>query len=168
MPGSPAFFALDTSSLPWELRENPHLPAPIFRKVLHTDPETGVFFQLVRYPRGVVNPDHTHPCAHAMYVLDGTLLTHKERHADGSVHAPAGPVTFTQTLDATAVVIALQKAGKWTDEPTVTLEPLTPVPRKGAEDTHAARARESAERAKMSYKRILLTIVPRSGPSPLR
>ena len=63
---------------------------------------------------------------------------------------------------------ALQKAGKWTDEPTVTLEPLTPVPRKGAENTHAARARESAERAKMSYKRILLTIVPRSGPSPLR
>ena len=34
MPDSPAFFALDTNSLPWERRENPYLPAPIFRKVL--------------------------------------------------------------------------------------------------------------------------------------
>lgn len=42
MPDSLEFFAVDTNSLPWEKRENPHLPAPIFRKVLHTDPETGV------------------------------------------------------------------------------------------------------------------------------
>jgi quercetin dioxygenase-like cupin family protein len=72
---------------------NPHLPAPIFRKVLHTDPETGVFFQLVRYPRGIVNPCHTHPCAHAMYVLEGTLVTHCGRHGPGAfVWFPEGEV----------------------------------------------------------------------------
>ncbi|HZK82712.1 MAG TPA: hypothetical protein VFC46_16630, partial [Humisphaera sp.] len=64
-----AYFAVDTNALPWEERINPNLPAAIYRKILHTDPETGVFFQIVRYPAGVVNPSHTHPCAHAIYVL---------------------------------------------------------------------------------------------------
>jgi len=87
------FFALDANALAWEQRVNPHLPAPIFRKVLHTDPETGVFFQIVKYPKGVVNPSHTHPCAHAIYVLEGTLVTHKGRFGAGSfVWFPEGEV----------------------------------------------------------------------------
>lgn len=110
MPDSPGFFALDTSTLPWERRENPHLPAPIFRKVMHTDSETGVFFQLVRYPKGVVNPDHTHPCAHAMYVLDGTLLTHKGRFGPGSfVWFPEGEVMHhgaTTEGDVTVLLVS--------------------------------------------------------------
>jgi tyrosinase len=93
---------------------------------------------------------------------------HKERHADGTVHPAHGPVTFTQSLDATAILITLRKAGEWTDEPTVTLEPVTPVPPNGAEEEHAARARRSAERAQISYKRVLLTIAPRSDAAPLR
>jgi quercetin dioxygenase-like cupin family protein len=84
MTAADSFFALDTNNLPWEVRTNPHLPAPIFRKVLHTDAETGVFFQLVRYPSGVVNPNHTHPCAHAMFVLEGTLVTHRGEFGPGS------------------------------------------------------------------------------------
>jgi quercetin dioxygenase-like cupin family protein len=88
-----AYFALDTNALPWEQRTNSHLPAPIFRKVLHTDAETGVFFQIVRYPAGVINPSHTHPCAHAIYVLEGTLVTHKGRYAPGAfVWFPQGEV----------------------------------------------------------------------------
>ena len=87
------YFALDANALAWEPRINPHLPATIFRKVLHTDPETGVFFQLVRYPRGVVNPSHTHPCAHAIYVLEGTLITHKGTYGPGTfVWFPEGEV----------------------------------------------------------------------------
>src|SRR5665213_2479047 len=78
-----AYFAVDTNALPWEERINPNLPAAIYRKILHTDPETGVFFQIVRYPAGVVNPSHTHPCAHAIYVLEGTLVTHKGRYGPG-------------------------------------------------------------------------------------
>ena len=87
------YFALDANALPWEQRTNPHLPAPILRKVLHTDAETGVFFQLVRYPRGVINPAHTHPCAHAIYVLEGTLVTHRGSHGPGAfVWFPEGEV----------------------------------------------------------------------------
>jgi len=90
---NPRYFALDANALPWEPRINPHLPATIFRKVLHTDAETGVFFQLVRYPRGVVNPSHTHPCAHAIYVLEGTLITHKGTYGPGTfVWFPEGEV----------------------------------------------------------------------------
>jgi quercetin dioxygenase-like cupin family protein len=90
---TPDYFALDVNAVAWEPRTNPHLPATIFRKVLHTDEETGVFFQLVRYPRGVVNPSHTHPCAHAIYVLEGTLVTHKGQHGPGTfVWFPEGEV----------------------------------------------------------------------------
>ena len=90
---TPAYFALDSHALPWETRTDPHLPAPIYRKVLHTDPETGVFFQLVRYPRGVMNPSHTHPCAHAIYVLEGTLVTHRGSYGPGAfVWFPEGEV----------------------------------------------------------------------------
>ena len=88
-----AYFALDSNALPWEERINPHLPAAIFRKVLHTDAETGVFFQLVRYPRGVINPGLTHPCALAIYVLEGTLVTHRGHFGPGTfVWFPDGEV----------------------------------------------------------------------------
>jgi quercetin dioxygenase-like cupin family protein len=91
--GSGGFFALDANAMAWETRMNAHLPAPLYRTVLHTDPETGVFFQIVRYPRGVINPSNTHPCAHAMYVLDGTLVTHQGRYGAGSfVWFPEGEV----------------------------------------------------------------------------
>jgi len=93
MTDTAGFFALDTSTLAWEPRTNPHLAATIFRKLLHTDPHTGALFQIVRYPRGVVNPNHTHPCAHALYVLEGTLVTHKGHFPPGSfVWFPEGEV----------------------------------------------------------------------------
>lgn len=104
------FFALDATTLPWEQRMNPHLPAPIFRKVLHTDPETGVFFQIVKYPKGVINPSHTHPCAHAIYVLEGTLVTHKGRFGVGSfVWFPEGEVMShgaTAEADVTVLLVS--------------------------------------------------------------
>jgi quercetin dioxygenase-like cupin family protein len=107
MTASTGFFALDTQDLPWELRENPNLPAPIFRKLLHTDAETGALFQVVRYPRGVVNPDHTHPCAHAMYVLEGTLVTHKGRFGPGAfVWFPEGEIMqHGATADGDVIVL---------------------------------------------------------------
>ena len=46
-------------------------------KTCITDPETGMEVRLVRYPKGFVNPLHTHNCAHGMYVLEGTLQTHE-------------------------------------------------------------------------------------------
>lgn len=76
--------AVAASSLPWEERFNEKLGVPLYRKNLFSDPETGIEIRLVRYPAGVINPRHTHPCAHGMYVLEGTLVTHEGRFGTGS------------------------------------------------------------------------------------
>jgi hypothetical protein len=34
MTDDAGFFAIDANEMPWEPRDNPHLPATIFRKVL--------------------------------------------------------------------------------------------------------------------------------------
>ena len=49
--------------------------------------------RLVRYPAGLVNPAHTHPCGHGLYVLEGDLVTHKGTFGPGSfVWFPEGEV----------------------------------------------------------------------------
>jgi len=49
--------------------------------------------RLVRYPKGVINVGHTHPCAHGMQVLDGNLVTHKGVYGSGTfVWFPEGEV----------------------------------------------------------------------------
>ncbi len=74
---------IDPSVLPWEERFNEKLGRAIFRKDLIRDPDTGMEIRLVRYPAGLINTRHTHPCAHGMYVLEGTLVTHVGRHGPG-------------------------------------------------------------------------------------
>jgi len=85
---------IDTQGLPWEERFNEKLGRALYRKNLITDPETGMEVRLVRYPAGVINVRHTHPCAHGMYVLEGTLVTHAGRHGPEvrieDVHRGAG------------------------------------------------------------------------------
>lgn len=101
-----SFFALDTSQMPWEERFNEKLGRALFRKTLYTDSETGMEIRLVRYPAGVVNPSHTHPCAHGMYVLEGTLVTHKGRFGPGSfVWFPEGEVMEHGASPAGDVVV---------------------------------------------------------------
>ncbi len=80
---NPKLLAIDTNSLPWEKRPNEKIGRDLFRKNLMEDPETGMEVRLVRYPSGVVNPRHTHPCAHGMYVLEGTLVTHDGQYGPG-------------------------------------------------------------------------------------
>jgi len=77
------FFAVDTAQLPWEPRFNDKLGLNLFRKSLYTDPDNGMEIRLVRYPAGVINPLHTHPCGHGMYVLEGQLVTHKGTFGPG-------------------------------------------------------------------------------------
>ena len=85
--------AVDANSLPWEERFNERIGRALFRKNLFTDPETGMEIRLVRYPAGIINPAHTHPCGHGMYVLEGTLVTHAGTFASGSfVWFPEGEV----------------------------------------------------------------------------
>jgi len=88
-----SFYALDVASMPWAERFNEKLGRALLRKDLYTDPESGMEIRLVRYPAGVVNPAHTHPCGHGMYVLEGTLVTHKGRFGPGTfVWFPEGEV----------------------------------------------------------------------------
>src|ERR1700683_5389714 len=64
-----SLIAIDTAALPWEERFNDKLGRALYRKNLITDPDTGMEVRLVRYPAGVINVRHPHPCAHGMYVL---------------------------------------------------------------------------------------------------
>jgi quercetin dioxygenase-like cupin family protein len=76
--------AIDTQVLPWEERFNEKLGRALYRKNLIIDPDTGMEVRLVRYPAGVINVRHTHPCAHGMYVLEGTLVTQAGRYGPGA------------------------------------------------------------------------------------
>jgi quercetin dioxygenase-like cupin family protein len=80
---SPKLTAVNALTLPWEQRFNEKIGKSLYRKNLIEDPETGMEIRLVRYPAGIVNPSHTHPCAHGMYVLEGTLVTHDGRYGPG-------------------------------------------------------------------------------------
>ena len=77
-------FAVDTNAIPWEERPNERIGRSLYRKNLIEDATTGMEIRLVRYPAGIVNPWHTHPCAHGMYVLEGTLVTHQGNFGPGS------------------------------------------------------------------------------------
>lgn len=89
----PTLTAIDSNAQPWEERPNEKVGRSLYRKNLFTDPETGMEIRLVRYPAGAVNPSHTHPCAHGMYVLEGKLKTHDGEFGPGSfVWFPEGSV----------------------------------------------------------------------------
>ena len=87
------FFAINTLEQPWEERFNEKIGKALFRKMLYTDSETGGEIRLVKYPAGIINPSHTHPCGHGMYVLEGTLVTHNGSFGPGTfVWFPEGEV----------------------------------------------------------------------------
>ena len=87
------FVTVDTGAMPWEERPNERIGRPLYRRSLFADPETGVMIRLVRYPAGVLNPSHTHPCGHGMYVLEGRLVTHRGVYGPGTfVWFPEGEV----------------------------------------------------------------------------
>jgi quercetin dioxygenase-like cupin family protein len=99
--------AFDTAALPWEERFNEKIGRPLYRKNLIEDPDTGMEIRLVRYPAGVINPLHTHPCGHGMYVLDGRLRTNAGTFGPGSfVWFPEGAqMEHGATSDADVTVL---------------------------------------------------------------
>jgi quercetin dioxygenase-like cupin family protein len=101
------FLAIDAARLPWEERHSDAIGKAIFRKELFSDPDTGMLVRLVRYPAGVINPAHTHPCGHGMYVLEGTLVTHKGKFGPGCfVWFPEGEVMeHGASADSDVVVV---------------------------------------------------------------
>ena len=101
--------AIDSNALPWEERPNEKIGRSLFRKNLIMDEDTGMEIRLVRYPAGAVNPRHTHPCAHGMYVLEGTLVTHDGNYGPGHfVWFPEGSIMehgATAAQDVTVLFI---------------------------------------------------------------
>ena len=101
--------AIDTHAMPWEERVIPELGKALFAKRFLEDPETGVTVRLVKYPAGFTNTWHTHPCAHGMFVLEGTLVTHDGTFGPGSfVWFPEGMLMqhgATQDQDVTVLFI---------------------------------------------------------------
>ncbi len=99
--------AIDTSAMPWEERYMEALGKSNFRKLLLQDPDTGMEIRLVRYPAGFVTTWHTHHCAHGMYVLEGTLVTHAGRFGPGGfVWFPEGMrMEHGASADSDVVVI---------------------------------------------------------------
>ncbi|MBI4908126.1 MAG: cupin domain-containing protein [Acidobacteria bacterium] len=106
---SSEFAAIDAGALPWEERYSEALGKTLYRKNLITDEDTGMEVRLVRYPAGVINKLHTHPCAHGMYVLEGNLVTHRGTYGPGHfVWFPEGEVMehgATADGDVTVVFI---------------------------------------------------------------
>jgi quercetin dioxygenase-like cupin family protein len=105
--------AIDTTTMPWEERYVAVLGKINFRKLLLQDPDTGMEIRLVRYPAGFVTTWHTHPCAHGMYVLEGTLVTHAGNFGPGGfVWFPEGTLMehgATATTDVVVVFITNKK-----------------------------------------------------------
>ncbi|HJP28862.1 MAG TPA: hypothetical protein QF694_08630 [Dehalococcoidia bacterium] len=68
--------SIDTSSIEWDISHNPKLGVDLARLMLHKDPGTGAKIRMIRYPKGVLNPEHTRPYGHGIFVLEGKLQTH--------------------------------------------------------------------------------------------
>ena len=63
------FVAVDANAKPWEEFTTQRVKRTLYRKFLFSDPDTGALFAIMRYPAGVINPPHTHPCGHGMYIF---------------------------------------------------------------------------------------------------
>ncbi len=103
----------DANAMDWQERLVPQLGKALFAKPFVEDPETGVTVRLVKYPAGFTNTWHTHPHAHGMYVLDGTLVTHQGSFGPGHfVWFPEGMLMqhgATQDRDVTVLFITNRK-----------------------------------------------------------
>ena len=100
---------VDTNTATWELFPVAYIGANLEHVPLMSAPETGMMILKMVYRAGFTNPWHSHPCAHGVYVLDGTLSTHQGRYPAGSfVWFPEGGIMehgATQEEDGTFLFI---------------------------------------------------------------
>jgi len=71
------FSAVSAHSMGWGRNQRHQDKVTYYMKPLFRDPRSGYMVMLVRYPAGQVNPSHSHPVGHGMYVLSGSLVTHR-------------------------------------------------------------------------------------------
>lgn len=100
---------VDTNTVPWEIFPVEYIKAELEHVPLVDDPDTGMMILKMVYRAGFTNPWHSHPCAHGVYVLEGTLHTHQGQYPAGSfVWFPEGGVMehgATQDADCTFLFI---------------------------------------------------------------
>lgn len=76
--------AIDSTTAEWTIFPVEQINAELDALPLLDDPATGMqMFQMV-YKAGFVNPWHTHPCSHGIYVLSGKLQTLDGEHGPGA------------------------------------------------------------------------------------
>ena len=78
------FHAVNPSELTWNQNQAHRDLVTYFMKPLSSDEHTGEIAMLVRFPAGQVNPPHTHPVGHGMYVLQGKLFTNRGTFGPGT------------------------------------------------------------------------------------
>ena len=72
--------AIDTNTAEWQLFPVEYINANLEHVPLVDDSETGMMVLKMVYRAGFTNPWHSHPCAHGIYVLEGTLDTHQGQY----------------------------------------------------------------------------------------
>ena len=72
-----ALTVVDTNTAERQLFPVEYINANLEHVPLMDDPDTGMQVMKVIYRAGFTNTWHTHPCAHGIYVLEGTLKTHR-------------------------------------------------------------------------------------------
>jgi len=83
-PNPEQYAVIDTKAVEWDKSFNPRLGVDLGRLMLRKDPDNGAEIRMIRYPKGIVNPKHTHPCGHGIFVLEGKLRTHKGTYGPGT------------------------------------------------------------------------------------
>ena len=78
------YTVIDTKAVEWDKSFNPKLGVDLGRLMLRKDPINGAEIRMIRYPKGIVNPEHTHPCGHGIFVLEGKLRTHRGTYGPGT------------------------------------------------------------------------------------
>jgi quercetin dioxygenase-like cupin family protein len=76
--------AVNPADMDWTERLVQHVGRRFYVKSLFNEQETGMSITLLRYPAGFINPHHTHPCGHGIYVLEGRLVTHNGEFGPGT------------------------------------------------------------------------------------
>ena len=108
-PNPEQYTVIDTKAVEWDKSFNPRLGVDLGRLMLRKDPDNGAEIRMIRYPQGIVNPKHTHPCGHGIFVLEGKLRTHKGTYGPGTwVWFPEGETMehgATDEADMTGIFI---------------------------------------------------------------
>jgi quercetin dioxygenase-like cupin family protein len=69
--------AIDTNTHEWVPFPIPQIGVELPSMTLIDDPDTGMQVVKLIYRAGWTNPWHSHPCAHGIYVLEGSLTTRR-------------------------------------------------------------------------------------------